>query len=105
MSDAYGYADALEAVEGELDQTFTWNAVEYDCVYGDRTENKTLEFGGYALDADLVIVVRTVHFESTQPAAQDTVTVGTRTLRIDSVQHDPSGTFLVLACKDNNKGA
>lgn len=90
-------------VESELGQTFTWAGGSYACTIGDRTEGKTLEDGGFAPVADLVLVVRSAQF-TTLPASQDAVTVGARQMRIATVDHSPCGSFLVLNLVDDNRG-
>lgn len=102
---AYGYEDALTMVEAELGQTFTFGGTAYPCTIGDRTEGKTLDIGGFDPTADLSLVVRVAAFgTATQPVSKDTLTVGSRTLRVDTVTHSPCGTFLILNLVDDNRG-
>jgi hypothetical protein len=103
--DAYLYGDALGMVESELGQTFTFAAASYPCTISARTESKTLEGGGFEPVADMVIVVRTAALGgAAAPVSKDEITVGSRVMRVDSVDHSPCGTFLVINLIDNNRG-
>jgi hypothetical protein len=104
VSDVYGTEQALEEIESELSQTFTWQGTDYPCIIGQRAETKALELDGFALGADLTLVVRLAALPAT-PATQQTVIVNGRTLRIETVTHAPDSKFVVLALVDPNRGA
>jgi hypothetical protein len=102
---AYGYADSLLELESELGQTFVWNSGTYPCIIGARNETKELGEGGFALQAGLELVVRLAALpNSTPPAPNDDLTLGSRALTVVSVLHDPSGEFVVLTCEDPTQG-
>ena len=101
----YGYDNSLEELESELGQQMTWNGAQYPCMIGARNETKELGEGGYALQASLEIVCRLAIFpNSTPPGLKETVSIGTRLLRISDVLHDPSGEFVVLSGYDPTTG-
>jgi hypothetical protein len=104
MSDPYGMADALETIEAENPQTFSWNGSSYKCVSGELMATKDLESGGFALQADRRIVVRRALFTDTQPQPKQTITMDARLLRIDSIEASTDGAFYVLTCNDPTRG-
>lgn len=103
ISDAYLMADALTDIEAEVGGTFTWNSTSYPGVIGTRTEGKNLGEGGFGLEAGVQIVARQSLF-STLPASKQLVTVGTRQLRIESVDISPDSALVVLNCVDDTRG-
>lgn len=96
------------APDGVNPETFTWNGADYPCVRGSITKGKTLGSGGYALEADLVIFVRTIHFpdpavEDDRPESKEYLVYSARTYRIDDVVTPAAGEpFLKLVCNDPN---
>lgn len=100
----YGYADALRELESELGTTFVWNGNTYPCQIGARNETKELGEGGYALEAGVELVVRIGVLTAGTPATNDDLTLGTRSLTVSAVLHDPSGEFVVLTCEDPTRG-
>ena len=84
--------------------TFTWSSGTYTGSIGDVADSKALDAGGYGLSEDQELVCRTSQF-TTRPAPEQTVIIGTTTLRIESVTTSPCDTFLVLRLKTAAKGA
>ena len=104
MSDPYGMAEAMGQLEADIGATITWNGTVYPCQIGARRESKDLGDGGFALDAQLEIVVRQELFTAGFPTAKQTVTLDSRVLRIVDVLHAPDASCLVLSCEDNTRG-
>lgn len=103
MSDNYGNAQAFRELESELGQQVVWNGTPYHCQIGARRESKDLGEGGFGLASGLEIVIRQEAI-GTPPSVKDTVTVGTRVLRVESVTWAPDDAFVVLGCEDDTKG-
>lgn len=106
MSDPFDYESTLAEIESENPVVVTWSGSTFPCSLGSRNEGKTADFGGYGLDADAQLVLRKSVFgpSGPYPVAHETLEVNSRTLRIQSVEHDPAGIFLVVNCVDNTRG-
>ncbi len=103
--------DGLIQTEQEVGAVLTWAGVEYPCTGGAQTGGRKLDLGGYKLNADVTIVVRTSVFgEGTQPSEKRTVQYLSApdatavTLRIDVVT-PVRGAVLVLECNFPGKPA
>ena len=93
------------APDGENAETFTWpvGGSDYKCVRGSVRRGKTLGSGGYSLDADLVLYVRT-ELLATRPTPKQLLTYGDRNFRIDDVVTVAAGeAFIKLVCTDPNQ--
>lgn len=98
----FGYAELLDA--HELLTAFTFGGATYYGVAGDRSLGRAVDFGGFAGDADQILVCSTAQF-TTRPVAQNTVTLSGKELRVGSVTTSPDDTFLVLHLVDPARGA
>lgn len=108
MSDPYDYEDALTEIEAEAAGEFVWGGKTYTWIAGEGSTAKTLGFGGFDPEADLVAVVRRSQFKSAKPALKETVTTtdpDDKTYSIDRITADPTGIFWVWSLNDPNKGA
>jgi hypothetical protein len=83
---------------------FIWQSEEYPCIPSSTGKALTLEDGGFAVEADLVLTVRTELFETNYPSAQQKVTYKDIVYRIITVRKDVSDTFLRLFCENPSRG-
>jgi len=103
--------EELDTDEELLNQSFTIGdaAVSYPCIANKSVAGASLEPFGYAVEADLVIVVRANVFplDSTVPKRGQTVTLSgeVRSHTIDSIGASPGRKFLRLFCKSTTRGA
>lgn len=97
--------NSLKTMEQHLSsQKFTWEGVDYICIPGSANKVGTLEEGGIALDADLVITVRKDLFEKNiYPNVKDIITYRNISYVIQSIVTNATNTFLKLVCKDVDK--
>jgi len=96
-----GIADEL--ADYELATSFTWNGGTYAGALGDVTESDDLGIGGFAGASDQVLVAASAQF-ATKPAQNDTVTVGSKVMRIKEITTSPCGTFYVFNLTDPTRG-
>lgn len=102
-------ADEIAADIAELEEengaTFTWNGSNYPCVNGSTRRRKGLDSGGFGLDADLVLFVRSEHFAevASRPQLKQAVTFESRSYRIEEVNVPAGSPFLKLICADANR--
>lgn len=107
MTAAEVHAQSLLALETLDPRLFIWNNAEWPCLNGSTHRRKSLEPGGFSLDADLILFVRASHFATAadQPQLKQILTFETRRYRIDEILY-PAGTpFLKLICVDASRGA
>lgn len=104
MSDPYGMAEAIEAIESENPQTFVWSGSTFKCIASELMTTKDLEPGGWAGQADRRIVVRKALFTGAQPQAKQVIVMDGKTMRIDSVETSTDAAFYVLSCNDPTRG-
>lgn len=94
----------LLALETEFGQTFSWNGGDYSCVTGSLRRSRNLTDGGFSLDADLVVYVRTSLFgDGARPQSKEKITFDSRTYRIEDVVVPATEPFLKLVCNDVNR--
>lgn len=109
MNDVYGMDAALAAIESELPQTFGWTGATpktYPCSAGSAQFAKNLGFGGFALESDLVIIVRTAALGvDGYPALNDEITVDGKVYHLDRIEWSPCKTFAAWHLDDPTKGA
>ena len=92
----------VAALEPEIGATFAWNGNDYPCLNGSTRRRKGLDSGGWGLDADLVLFVRSDHFAdaAARPQLKQAITFEARSYRIEEIV-TPAGTpFLKLICAD-----
>lgn len=107
MTAAQVHAQSLAQLETLDPGVFTWNGADWPCLNSSTRRRKALEPGGFSLDADLILFVRTAHFASAaaQPQLKQLLTFESRSYRIDEIVY-PSGTpFLKLLCVAAARGA
>ena len=93
---------ALLEIESENPLTYTFDGIEYPCSRGDVTSAQNLGMGGYAQQADLVLVVR--KSAVADPGLKGEITVGATAYLVDQIVEDPNGVFQVWSLSDPNKG-
>ena len=97
--------DALAELE---DQTCVWNGATYPCQFGDARKQGALEEGGFAMSADLQIVLTVNQFTANgttaRPQRGQTITADGKRYRIETATTTPLGA-LVLDCASDAKGA
>ncbi len=95
----------IAALELEIPAVFVWQGDPYPCLRGSLRRNRNLEAGGFGLDADLILFVRTVHFGGERPTSKQKITFNSRHYRIDDVIVPAGEPFLKLVCSDSVQGA
>lgn len=95
----------LAELEAEMLQTFTWNGSDYPCMSGSARRGKRLGSGGFMVEADLVLFVRTSHFSEDnlillKSGAKNRVTFDDHDYRIEDVVTPQGQPFLKLLCND-----
>ncbi len=95
--------------DGITPNTFTHNGGEYPCAPGSVTRKKTLGSGGYELDADLILFVRSIHFpdpadHDARPETEERITYQSRRYKIMDVVSPVGEPFLKLICIAAEKG-
>lgn len=95
-------------------QLATWNGEDYPCCAGSAKSMRNLSIGGFADDADLIIVIQmddliddlenAASLTGNIPLAKQTVEFNGTKYRIDSTEIPPGLAFIVLALIDPTKG-
>lgn len=104
--------DGLLDREADTGSTFTWSTQTVPCSGGASKEGKSLDFGGFKFNADVVIVVRIGALDPTKglPIQKNQVSyvsapsAPARSLRIDSIT-TLYNALLVFECNDPNQAA
>ncbi len=107
------FTDDFGEVLGEIQDeqelcpgVFDWNGTAYACTANGATRGGRLESYGWAVDEDLVIIVRAALFgAAARPVKGQTVIYRDATYRIDRVLTAPGDSFLRLACVNASRGA
>lgn len=96
----------LQTIETDMgEQTFTWKGEDYVCMPASNNTAATLEEGGFAVEVDLLINVRTDLFaNAVYPAKKEKLTFRSKTYRIGKVTEEPVLGFLQLMLVDANRG-
>ena len=105
MSDVFGFAAAVEELETELGDKFSWNGVEYPCVAGSRQDGSELGAGGFATSAGIEVVVRRDALPTVGLTAADEIHLNGKQLKIVTITVAMGESVLVLACEDANQDA
>lgn len=92
----------LAELETEIPATFTWNGAAYPCTRGSVRRSKALGSGGFSLDADLILYVRTAHFAdvASRPQLKQKLTFEDRDFRLEEITVPAGSPFLKLTCAD-----
>lgn len=96
--------EALLAIEAENPLTYTFAGAEYPCSRGDASSAKTLGYGGYNGESDLILVVRNEAIPGGL-SEKSQITVEGRGYLLDNRQQDPNGVFQVWSLSDPDKAA
>jgi hypothetical protein len=81
-------------------KTFTYDGDSYLCHVGQQTQSTVLELGGFAETQQLVLIVRKSTFsDSIYPVADEQITYNDVVYFVDTVNADPSDTFINIALK------
>ncbi len=102
------FAEALGELDTDPDlvqSTFTWADNPYPCFASGATKGAKLEDFGYAVNADIVVVVRGGLFGDTRPARGQEFSVAGKFYRIDMILTAPNAAFLRIAGVSPSKGA
>ena len=84
---------------------FTWNGEDYICVPSSAGEIRSLEEGGFSVDADLVLTIKSDSFtDGNIPKSQQKLTYRNRGYRIITVKQDASTAIIRLFCQDDSRG-
>lgn len=98
-------ADIKQIITDLDTQVITWNGQDYECVPGSDGTMATLEVGGFAVDADLVVTILKEQFtDDIYPVAQQKITYKTKTYRIEKVRDDVTDAFIRLFCINPARG-
>lgn len=100
MTAAEVHAQSLAQLEALEPATFTWNGAEYPCLAGSVRRSRTLDPGGFSLDADLVLYVRHAVLGAGRPGPKEKLVHKTRTYRIETVTTPAQDQFLKFTCVD-----
>jgi hypothetical protein len=101
----------IQRHEAEFGATLTWGGSTYPVASGAATESKQLDPGGFALGADLVVVIRSELFTAGQPRPQQTASYSPaagatgKTYRVTDVTTPPGTSFVQIALVDPSRGA
>ena len=102
------FAEALQEIEDPdlVPTIMTWAGADYPCFASGATRGGKLETFGWAVDDDLVIIVRGKLFPGT-PRPEKGQTLECRGIRygIERVMTAPAECFLRIACVNASKGA
>lgn len=104
--------DGLLDREADTGSTVSWNGQTVPCSGGAARDGKTLDFGGFKLNAAVVLVVRISILDPTKglPALKQTVQYlsapsgPTQSLRLENLTIIYNA-ILVLECNDPNQAA
>lgn len=90
--------------DGEV-RKVTWAGNQYPCCAGAAGLGKDLGLGGFALDADLIVIIILEDLgEATPPTPKKTLTYEDKSYRIERTTTPPGSCFIALACIDPTKG-
>lgn len=92
-------------LEETFGQTITWNGTSYPCHVSSARRGSKLEEGGFAIESDLSVTIRTNLFSSSRPQQKHTFTYNSNTYRVDDVMTPAGDSFLVLKASHNAAGA
>jgi hypothetical protein len=98
------------APDGATPLQATWNGADYPCCAGSGGRSKNNGPGGFALDADLVLIIRANNFEADALAllkagTKNLLTYDGRNWRIERAITPPGDPFVKLFCNDPAQGA
>jgi len=92
-------ADLLDII-AEYPQAFTFGGTSYVCAADDLSEGRRPVLAGDFGDDAVVIRARTAILPTVKPAAGDTLTYLSRTLRIVRVDTSVDGSMMTLTCEE-----
>jgi hypothetical protein len=106
MSIAADIGRGLRTLERALKKpTFNWNGKDYLCVPGIGKSTKALKGGGgFSLDHDLVLRVRTELLPTPGPTTTQKLLYKSVTYRIDEIDSPPGDAYIELRLIDPSKG-
>ena len=102
---ALDLTDDLIALEETFGQTIAWNGLDYPCHVSSSRRGSKLEEGGFAIESDLSVTIRTNLFPNTRPQKKHTFTYNSTRYRIDDVTTPAGGSFLRFTASHDSKGA
>lgn len=81
---------------GIEDDSMTWSGADYSGVLTELTKGDDPSIGGFSRGYTASFFVRTALFESTRPNVDDTVTVGSKSLKVSRVHEYPDDIAIEL---------
>ncbi len=94
------FSEALAELEDLAPGVITWDEEDYTAFVGSAISRKSLEAGGFQLEADFRFLIRRELLPEPGPQVKQRVTYLGRDYRIDSIEEVPGRAFVRFKCMD-----